>query len=265
MWKKLANYLDLAYSYFGFNLKAKLEYRGAFICQVTAMFVNDCIWLAYFVMVFDHYPVVPGWTSADVATLWAVTAAGFGIAHCLFGNTLELARIIALGGLDVWLLYPRALLPHLVLGKMSASSLGDALFGYAVYILFLRPDWQHLLLFTVLTMSVAVLFLGFSVLSGSLSFYLGNSETLSESWRNALIAFSTYPLDLFDGKVRLLLFTVIPAAFVSGYPVEALRKMSLVDAWYSLLGALLVLGLAIVVFHHGLRRYESGNMVAMRG
>ena len=265
MLERLFNYLSLAASYFHFNVRAKLEYRAAFVSQVAAMFVNDCVWLAYFVMMFDRFPVVPGWQATDVAILWAVTAAGFGIAHCFFGNTLELSRIISAGELDVWLLYPRALLPHLVLGRMSASSLGDALFGYAVYIFFVRPDWQHLLLFSMLTVSVAILFLGFSVISGSLSFYLGSSETLSEHWRGALIAFSTYPMDLFDGKVRLLLFTLIPAAFVSGYPVEALRTMSLTSAAFSLGGAFAVLGLSVLVFHHGLSRYESGNMVAMRG
>src|SRR5579885_3347881 len=108
MFKKLLNYLALAASYVRFNLKAQLEYRAAFFCQAAAMFVNDCVWLIYFTMVFERFPVMKGWHAPEVTTLWAVTAAGFGIAHSLFGNTLSLARIIATGELDVWLLYPRA-------------------------------------------------------------------------------------------------------------------------------------------------------------
>jgi len=265
MFEKLANYLGLAVAYLRFNVKAQLEYRAAFISQSVAMFVNDCVWLAYFVMFFDRFPVVKGWEAADVATLWAVTAAGFGIGHTLFGNSLLLNRIITNGDLDSWLLYPRALLPHVVLGRMNASSFGDAVFGYVVYLVVVRPDLPHMVLFTLLTFSVALLFLGFSVLSGSLSFYLGNGDGLSEGWRNALIAFSTYPPDLFDGKTKILLFTLIPAAYVSGCPVEALRNMSLLHAAYSFAGALAVVALAVIVFNHGLKRYESGNMVAMRG
>lgn len=265
MWNKLFNYLGLAVAYFGFNFKAQLEYRTAFVSQSFAMFLNDCIWLVYFIMFFDRFNVVKGWHAEDVATLWAVTAAGFGIGHSLFGNSLGLARIIANGDLDGWLLYPRALLPHVVLGKMSASSFGDAVFGYVVYLVVVKPDLPHFLLFTALTLSVALLFLGFSVLTGSLSFFIGNGDSLSEGWRNALIAFSTYPMDLFDGKTKLLLLTIIPAAYVSGFPVEALRKLSLLHAAYSLLGALAVVATAAIVFHLGLRRYESGNMVAMRG
>ncbi len=265
MMNKLSNYLHLASAYLRFNVKSQLEYRTAFISQSVAMFINDCFWLAYFVMLFDRFPIVRGWHAEDVATLWAVTAAGFGIGHCLFGNSLSLARIITNGELDTWLLYPRALLPHIVLGRMSASSFGDAVFGYVVYLLVVRPDLPHMVLFTALTFSVALLFLGFSVLTGSVSFYVGNGESLSESWRNALIAFSTYPTDLFDGKVKLLLFTLIPAAFISGFPVEALQKMSLLHAAYSLGGALAVVAVAVFVFNHGLKRYESGNMVALRG
>ena len=265
MWSKLTNYLSLALAYFKLNTKAQLEYKTAFFSQAVAMFINDCFWLSYFVMFFGRFPVIKGWETVDVATLWAVTAAGFGIGHCLFGNSLQLARIIAHGELDSWLLYPRALLPHIVLGKMSASAFGDAVFGYVVYLVVVRPDFPHFVLFTALTSSVALLFVGFSVLTGSLSFFVGNGESLSMAWRDALIAFSTYPPDLFTGWAKLMLFTVVPAVYVSGFPVESLQKMSLFYAAYSLLGALVSVALATLVFNLGLRRYESGNMVAMRG
>lgn len=262
---KLSNYIGLAAAYIRFNVKSQLEYRSAFISQSVAMFVNDCFWLAYFVVLFERFPIVRGFHGTEVATLWAVTSAGFGIGHCLFGNSLALARIIANGELDTWLLYPRALLPHVVLGRMNASSFGDAVFGYVVYLIVVRPDLPHFALFTLLTFSVALLFLGFSIITGSLSFYVGNGESLSEGWRNALISFSIYPTELFDSKVKLLLFTLIPAAYVSGLPVEALQKLSLLHAAYSLAGALAVVAVAFLVFSHGLKRYESGNMVALRG
>lgn len=262
---KLINYLALAGAYIKLNMKAQLEYRAAFVSQAAAMFVNDCIWLAYFTVFFDRFPVLNGWHAADVATLWAVTAAGFGIAHGFFGNALWLATIIVKGELDTWLLYPRALLPHLVLGRISPSAFGDAVFGYVVYVALVHPDWQHFFLFCLLTFSVALLFVGFSVIAGSLGFYLGNAEALAEQWRGSLIAFSTYPMGLFEGRVKLLLYTLVPAGFVSGFPIEALQKLSLLHAAYSLGGALAVVGLAGLVFYHGLNRYESGNMVALRG
>ena len=147
---------------------------------------------------------------------------------------------------------------------MNATAWGDAIFGYVVYLVFVQPDAVHFLLFTGLTLSVALLFVGFSVLSGSLSFYLGNAAGLAEQWRFAMITFSTYPAIIFEGWVKVLLFTLIPAGFITYLPIEALRELSLADAALAVAGACGVLTVGVGAFYHGLRRYESGNLMKMR-
>jgi len=228
------------------------------------MFVNNCVWVVFWGLFFTRFPVLRGWDVRDVITIWALAASGYGLAHAIYGNALHLANLIAQGQLDVWMLYPRALLPHLLLGRMSATAWGDALFGYAVYIALVRPDFGRLLLFVALSLSAAVLFVGFSVLSGSLGFFLGNSATLTEQWRMAMITLSTYPATLFGGTVKLLLYTLVPAAFVTYLPIVALRDLSLVDAALTVAGSFAFLLLSAAVFYTGLRRYESGNLLAMR-
>jgi ABC-2 type transport system permease protein len=229
------------------------------------MFLNDGVWVVFWVLFFTRFPVLRGWNIADVITVWALAAAGFGLAHAIYGNVLTLAGLIAQGQLDVWMLYPRALLPHLLLGRMSASAWGDALFGYAVYLGFVRPDLPHFLLFVALTWSVMLLFVGFGVLTGSLSFFLGNAASLADQWRFAMLTFSTYPAVLFEGAIKLLLYTLVPAGFVSYLPVQALRELSLGYAALALLGALAITAAGVGLFYLGLRRYESGNLMEMRG
>jgi ABC-2 type transport system permease protein len=261
---RLGNYAGLAAVYTRLNLQAQLEYRGGFAAQVVAMFVNNCVWVVFWGLFFTRFPVLRGWDVRDVITIWALAASGYGLAHAVYGNALHLANLIAQGQLDVWMLYPRALLPHLLLGRMSATAWGDALFGYAVYVALVRPDWTRLVLFVALSLSAAALFVGFSVLSGSLAFFLGNSATLTEQWRMAMITLSTYPATLFGGTVKLLLYTLVPAAFVTYLPIVALRELSLADAALAAAGSFGVLLLSAGVFYQGLRRYESGNLLAMR-
>lgn len=261
---RLRDYIMLAAAYTRLNLRAQLEYRGAFLSQVLAMALNDGVWVSFWVLFFTRFPVLRGWNIDDVITVWAIAAAGFGLAHAIFGNSLQLAAIIAQGQLDAWMLYPRALLPHLLLGRMSATAWGDAIFGYAVYLAFVRPDFAHFLLFAALSLSVGMVFVGFSVLSGSLSFYMGNSAGLTEQWHFAMITFSTYPAILFEGSVKILLFTLIPAGFITYLPIEALRELSLADAALAVAGSFGVLAAGVGVFYHGLRRYESGNLMTMR-
>src|SRR5437763_918034 len=158
MLARMWNYLSLAAAYTRLNLNAQLEYRGAFLSQVGAMFLNDGVWVVFWALFFTRFPVLRGWGVKDVISVWAMAAAGFGLAYAIYGNALNLASLIAQGQLDVWMLYPRALLPHLLLGKMNATAWGDALFGYVVYMVFVRPDLVHALLFVGLSLSVALLF-----------------------------------------------------------------------------------------------------------
>ncbi len=265
MFKTFKSYLQLVAAYVWLNFKAQWEYRGAFISQAAAMFLNNGTWLVFWVLFFTRFPALRGWDVKDYMTIWAVCAGGFGLAHTIAGNGWHLAGLITRGQLESWMLYPRALLPHLLIGRMIATSVGDMLFGIATYIIFVRHDPLHVALFLLLVIAVAFLFVGFSVLTGSLSFYIGNAEALAEQWRFAMITFSTYPATLFDGAIKLVLYTVIPAGFVSYLPVEALRNLSLTDTLLTVAGSLAILLAGVLTFYAGLRRYESGNLMEMRG
>ena len=265
MLRTAIDYGRLVGAYTRANLNAQLEYRGAFISEALAMFINDGSWVAFWILFFQRFRVLNGWTLTDVLTVWAITTAGFGIAHALMGNAWHLASVVVNGQLDLWMLYPRAVLSHLILGRTIATAWGDAAFGYVIYVALVRPDAAHFTLFVILSLSVAIVFVGFSVVSGSLAFFIGNAITLSEQWRFALITFSTYPENLFTGLTRILLFTAIPAAFVSYLPVEALRTLSLRAVVFSLLGSLTVAAAGAALFYLGLRRYESGNLLSMNG
>ena len=229
------------------------------------MFINDGAWVVFWILFFKRFPVLHGWSLTDVIALWAVLTAGFGLAYGIMGNALQLAGSIAQGEIDAWLLQPRAVLPHLLLGRSNPSAWGDALFGYFVYMGFVRPDWPRMVAFVLLSLGVSVSFVGIGVLAGSLSFFIGNASALADQWRNAVISFSTYPPTLFRGAVKVLLYTVIPAGFMSYMPVEALRTLSPMYALLSAGGALAILAAGTAAFYLGLRRYESGNLVSMKG
>lgn len=194
---KLVSYFSIAGAYVRLNIKSKLEYRVAFASQVLGMTVNDAIWVMFWCFFFNRFTVVRGWTSSDVVTLWAVTVAGYGISDCLFCNAHRLAIILNKGQLDAWLVYPRRVLPHLILEWCGASALGDVIFGFVAFSLFTHPSLPQFSFFTVLVFSTAIAFLGVRIFSGSLTFFLGNAQPLTQQWENALIAFSTYPAGLF--------------------------------------------------------------------
>src|SRR5436190_12540606 len=109
MFRSLLDYIRLACAYLRINLNAQLAYRGAFFSEAIAMFINDGAWVLFWVFFFTRFPVLRGWSFTDVVSLWAICAAGYGIAYCVMGNAhRQLASAITNGELDMWLLHPRA-------------------------------------------------------------------------------------------------------------------------------------------------------------
>jgi ABC-2 type transport system permease protein len=66
-------------------------------------------------------------------------------------------------------------------------------------------------------------FVGFLILVNSLVFWVGGASQISSQALTALITFATYPVSLFDGTAKLLLFTVLPAALMGTVPAGFVR------------------------------------------
>lgn len=176
------------------------------------------------------------------------------------GNTQQhMAYLIAQGRLDYYLVFPRNLLLHVMFSKMQVSTVGDLTFGFVTYALTGRFLPVEIALFLTTSVLTAVIFVGYSVITGSLAFYMGNAQYASQQATNAVITFALYPNSLFSGASRMILYTVIPAAFVGSVPVIRYHDGRLL---LLLIGvAALVWLIAITMFYYGLRRYESGSAI----
>ncbi|GCE13763.1 ABC transporter permease [Tengunoibacter tsumagoiensis] len=246
------------------NLQSSMEYRSAFITQIIAMIANDCLWLFFWWSYFQQFPLVHGWQNTDIVMLWALSACSFGLSIALLGNASNIASLVVNGGLDAYLGMPRNTLLHVCVSASNPTSWGDIIFAVGAYVLIVHPGPLNLFLFPILVLLGAIIFTSFFVLCGSLAFFLGNAEGFIGQLMNVIISFSTYPMDLFNGFVRLLLFTVIPAGFISFVPLQILHQFSWM--WCgAMVGATIVfVVLAVSLFNLGLRRYESGNLLGMQ-
>ena len=104
-------------------------------------------------------------------------------------------------------------------------------------------------------------FTAFMILTHSLTFWLGNASGFAYLALNAMISFALYPITLFEGSARLVLFTIVPAALMGALPAQFVRHFSWTTLGELFLGASILLGLAVAIFRLGLRRYESGSAI----
>jgi ABC-2 type transport system permease protein len=242
-----------------------MAYRGAFLLQVFGMVLNNTMLLFFWWVLFAQLPTLRGWDLGQVMILFGVLAFGFGVANVVCGNAFQVARIIVRGDLDYYLALPADPLVHLLVSRMSISAWGDMAFGLLIYLVAAPDPWLNLPLFLLLGLLAGLVFVAFGVLVGSLAFWVGNADNLASQGINALITFGLYPVEIFPSPVQWLLYTIIPAAFVGSMPAGLLHDFS----WQRLAAMVgFALGLALVarlIFQWGLRRYESGNLVIVRG
>jgi ABC-2 type transport system permease protein len=244
------------------NLASAMEYRVSFISQIAGMFLNNGIYFVFWLIFFDKFGAVRGYEMGDIFLLFAIVAFGFGLAFTFAANTgAEMAHLIAQGRLDYYLVLPRPLLSHVVCSRMSVSAIGDVSFGLMAYLFTGRFHPVEIGLFLITSLLAGAILVAFGVITGSLAFFLGNAQQLSQQASGAVVTFALYPNTLFSGGARLILFTLLPAGFIGGVPVEIVKGRDPL-LLLVLVGVTAVFwGIATAVFYYGLRRYESGSAI----
>ncbi|MGE5599363.1 MAG: ABC transporter permease [Bacteroidota bacterium] len=249
--------------YLKLNLSMAMAYRGSFLSQMVFMALNDAFLLFFWWVLFTRFPAVAGWGLRDVMTLYAASATAFGLGASFCSNFLGLSRLVAEGQLDYYLAVPQDPFLHVLVAKGWFAGWGDILFGLGCLVL-VGGSPMRFAVFPAVTLAGAAVMVSFGFIYHSLSFYWGNSEALSGSIFESLLTFSLWPGEIFPPGLRVILFTLVPAGFVAYMPVGLLRRFS----WPGFLGLLGAAALSVIaaraVFHAGLKRYESGNLIMMR-
>ncbi len=246
------------------NLRASFALRGAFWAALVFMALNNLLFFTVWWIFFARFKEVRGWQLADVAALYGLVAAAFGIAVVFFGGVRDLARTIQDGELDALLTQPKSPLLHVVASRSWAAGWGDLLsgLGFLAYSGVVEPRNAPIAV-AALGLSTVV-FVATGVILHSGAFWLGRVDSLARQLWEFMITFSMYPSSIFQGAFKLLLFTVVPAGFIGHLPVSLLREFSVLGLAGAAAGALVYASLAVGVFHAGLRRYESGNRFGQR-
>lgn len=263
MLTEVKNTIKFIAQYFSTNLQSAMEYRGAFLSQVFFMFLNNLMMLFFWWVLFTKIESLNGWNYQHVLLLHAAVSAAFACQALLFGGSFSLSRTIAEGRLDFYLALPKPVLLHVLVSRSSASAWGDLAFGLVILGLAASPSLGKIAAFLILAFAGGVVMTSFAVLANSLGFWLGHSSGLADQLYEALLSFSLYPEGIFSAGTRFLLYTLIPAAFVSYLPVRVLSGFSALHALLLILFAVVIALLARFVFYRGLKRYESGNLVAI--
>ncbi len=263
-WKRVRAYGRFMAAAFSANFQAVVEYRSAFLLQVFGMMLNNGAFALFWAALIARTGDIGGYLFPDIMFVWALVSSAFGLAHVLLGNVRKLGQIIIDGELDVYLLQPKDPFLNVLASRTVVSAWGDLLYGYIV--LFFLPDCcvSRFFLFTLCTLSGALIFAAVFAAGQSLSFFLGNAQALSSALSEFMLSFSLYPEAVFSPGMRWLFYSVLPTGFIAFVPLSIFKRLdwALLPALFAI--AILYAAASYGLFRAGLKRYESGNRMGTR-
>ncbi|HEV2890537.1 MAG TPA: ABC-2 family transporter protein [Frankiaceae bacterium] len=231
--------------------------RGAFWVQVATMVVNDIAWVAFWVLFFHRVGTLRGWDGDRVLLLLAVLTSSAGLVLGLFANARSLGRLVNGGEIDAALTLPVPTLPYLLVRRVNSTNLGDVLFGFVLFVVAGSPTPSRVGIYLVGVATSAVLLTGFLVATGSIALFAGRDDVGELSFHGVLLL-SSYPVDVFGPIAKVVMYTVVPAAFLGAVPAKLMDSFDPVVAATMLGAAAFFALLGWVTFNAGLRRYTSG-------
>lgn len=247
------------------NLKASLMLRGAFAMQVVFMALNNFTFFVFWWVLMRRVPDIRGWRLTDVELLFGIVAVAVGSAITVAGGVRHLGQFIEQGELDTLLVQPPSVLLHAVGMRSQSSGFGDMVSGAILIALSGQVSWIDVPRVVVAIVAAALVFAASGILFFSAAFWLGKSDTVARQMWELVITFALYPEPLFGGVLRVVLFTLIPAAWIGYVPAQLARHASSGQTLLLVSAAAGYLVLAAVMFQRGLRRYASGSRFGVFG
>lgn len=244
------------------QIGASFAQRRAFWTAAASMLLNDLLLLVTWWVLMQRFGQVRGWQLGDVTCLYAVATGGIGLCVILCGGVQDLSRKIQDGELDALLTQPKSVLVQALASRTQPSGWGDLSASVVLFVLSGAVGVAHLPVIVLALCCSALTFAASGVVVHSLAFWVDRVHGLARSLWELTLTFSLYPPPLFRGVLRLLLFTLLPAFWVTYLPVELIRSPSAAALGSLLAGTAAYALFASWLFRRGLRRYTSGSRLA---
>jgi viologen exporter family transport system permease protein len=259
------NTLRLIYVFFRVSVLNETAYRVNFFIQLFQSLLELGTALAGLAVIFSYTQALGGWHPDEMLALVGVYFLVGGLISLVIQPGMSaLIDSVRDGTLDFTLTKPEDAQLLVSIQRVAIWSLLDLLMGAGVLVTALvrlgkAVGFGEAATFTGMLLAGGVIVYSFWLILASLSFWLVRVENLLEIFQSVYQA-GRWPISLYPNWLRFGLTFIIPVAFATTIPAEALTgrlgAFSLLEA----LGLALVLfAVARLVWRLGLRRYSGAS------
>ncbi|MDQ1038386.1 ABC-2 type transport system permease protein [Streptomyces sp. V3I8] len=249
-------------------IRSTMAYRASFAMTLFGNFAGTALDFMTILLMFSRVDELGGYSLGQVAFLYGLSSAAFGLTELLFGSMNRLGGRVRDGTLDTLLVRPVPVLAQVAADRFAVRRLGRItqgllVLGYALAVVDI--DWTPLkvLLLPVTVAGGAAIFGAVFVAGGAFQFVAQDASQVQNSFTYGGTTLLQYPPTVFAKELVRGVTFVVPLAFVNWLP--ALYVLGLpypldLPQWVAFLSPLVATAccaLAGLAWRAGLRSYRS--------
>lgn len=258
--------MALYWKLFKASIKSQLEYKLAFLMELVVYMILQALDFLLVAAILLKFDTVGGWNLYEVGYLFATSSMVRSLYRVFANDIHSFEKYTVNGEFDQLLTRPVSPLVLLFSRGIYWNQIGGFVQGVLMLAYSLWGMHTH-----GVSIGPALLYLPISLVTGSLIvFSLGLATATIGFWTvriNEFLAFThygplnaaSYPMHIYPGWLRGVLFTLIPVAFITYVP--ALYLFDKGGAfWYLLVSpviALVFVGATLRFWHYGIKHYHS--------
>jgi ABC-2 type transport system permease protein len=256
-------YIRLFIAFFRVSLMSETAYRVNFFIQLFQSLLNLGMTLGGLAVVFSYTNLLGGWRPDEVLALVGIYFIVGGMIRLVIQPGMEyLIESVRTGALDFTLTKPEDAQFIVSVHRVAIWELIDIMLGMAVLVTALIRIGENIgglqaTEFMVMLLSGTIIIYSFWLILATLAFWFVRVENILMIFQSMYEA-GRWPISLYPGWLRYGLTFIVPVAFATTVPVEALTGRL---NWVTLL---IAISLAVVLFfvsrafwRAGIRHYSG--------
>jgi ABC-2 type transport system permease protein len=257
------NYVRLILAYFWIGILGEAAYRANFFFQLFQSVLSLAVALSGIAVVFSYTDTLGGWSPEEIVALVGVYILVGGVISLVIQPGMEeFIGSVRDGSLDFILTKPEDAQLLVSIQRINIWSLIDIILGLGVLVTALvllgeKVGVTPAAEFILMLVSGGIIIYSFFLVLATLSFWFVKVENILTIFQSMYEA-GRWPVSLYPGWLRYGLTFIIPVAFATTVPVEALTGRL---TWQTLLIAVAIaMGLFIfsrLFWRVGLRHYSG--------
>ena len=267
---ELCHYMDVTWHVIKMAMMTIIEYPSNIAGWLISNPLQFIVGFAIIKFVVESFGEINGWSYGQLAFLYGISVISHALSMIFFVQGWFMGYYVLYGEFDRYLTRPLGVLYQFFFTNINVFGVTDLIPGILVFIYgCVKCDVKISLLFCI---QVIVMLIGATLIRGGLYIFLGSTSFYTRSivdfgqyTQEIMDKTTMYPLSMYPESMQFILTYLIPAAWVSFYPVSSLLGISgsayngMLVPFITLFVGLVVMALSGAYFTMGLKKYESAG------